>query len=227
MKLSIIIPCYNEEKTIAELLNKIKTVDTLGFDKEVIVINDGSTDKSLDVLNNFKGIKVINHSINKGKGQAIKTALNYISGDFVIIQDADLEYNPDNYKDLLKIVKDKNAKVVYGSRRLNPSNKHLYSSFYFGGRVLNFLTNFLFGTKITDVTTCYKLFDVKLLKSINLKTDRFEFCTEVTSKIAKKGIKIFETPINYNPRAKGEGKKVKWIDGIKLAVVLFKVRFLK
>lgn len=225
IKLSIIIPCYNEENTIAEILRQI---NELNLDKEIIVVDDGSTDGSGEKLENLKKkfeFKLLYHKENLGKGQAIKTALNFTSGDYTIIQDADLEYNPEDYQRLLECVLKNNAKAVYGSRQRNSKSKYVNLSFYFGGILLTLLTNILYGTKITDVTTCYKLFKTDVIKILSLKCKRFGFCPEVTAKIAKKGIKIYEVPIKYSPRDPKEGKKLKWKDGFKIAWVLIKYRF--
>jgi len=227
IKLSIIIPCYNEKNTIGEILNKI---DELKLNKEVIVVNDGSTDGSQEELENLQkkfNFKVLHHKKNLGKSEAIKTALNFISGDFVIIQDADLEYSPSDYQNLLNFALKENAQVVYGSRRFTSQNKQSSSLLYYlGGIFLTWLTNILYGTRITDVTTCYKLFKAELIKNIQLKSKRFEFCGEITAKIAKKGIKISEVSIKYFPRNRKEGKKLKWQDGLKIAWTLIKYRFI-
>jgi len=227
IKLSIIIPCYNEKETIERVINQL---DEINLNKEVILVDDGSIDGSREKLKNLQKkskIRVLYHQRNLGKGAAIKTALNFISGNFVIIQDADLEYSPADYQKLLKCALEFHAQVVYGSRRSQSRHKR-YSSFFFylGGIFLTWLTNILYGTRITDVTTCYKLFKTELIKNIRLKSKRFEFCAEVTAKIAKKGIKIYEVPIHYFPRKPNEGKKIKWLDGFKLAWSLIKYRFI-
>lgn len=228
MTLSIIIPAYNEENTILEILKRIEAanLNNSSFEKEIIIVDDGSTDGTRDILGKLESkYKIIYHSENQGKGAAIRTSLKYISGDYVIIQDADLEYDPQDYKKLLECAKKNNAQVVYGSRRLNPKNKFSHFSYYLGGTFLTWLTNILYGTKITDESTGYKLFKTETIKSLPLKCQRFEFCPEVTAKIIKRNIKIYEVPIQYYPRRIEEGKKVKWRDGLQALWVLVKNKF--
>lgn len=228
MTLSVLIPVYNEKNTISEILRKIDEVDlkNLGFNKEIIIVDDGSNDGTADILKTLEGkYKIIYRSKNQGKGAAIRTGLKEVSGDYLIIQDADLEYDPKDYKKLLEIALKNNAEVVYGSRLTNHRNQFSYTSYYLGGIFLNFATNFLYGTKITDESTGYKLFKTEVIKSISLKCQRFEFCPEVTAKIAKKGIKIYEAPINYYPRHIKEGKKIKWRDGVVALWTLIKYKF--
>lgn len=228
MTLSIIIPVYNEKNTIAEILKKVDeaNLNDLGFNKEIIVVDDGSTDGTRDILDKLAGrYKIIYHPKNRGKGMAIRTGLQYVKGDYVIIQDADLEYDPQDYRKLLSCALKNKAEVVYGSRLLNHQNEFSYTSYYYGGIILNWLTNLLCGTKITDESTGYKLFKTETLKSIPLKCERFEFCPEITAKIAKRKIKIYEVPISYRPRHKKEGKKIKWKDGFEALWVLIKYKF--
>jgi len=228
MTLSIIIPIYNEKNTITEILKRIEAVDLrdFSFEKEIVIVDDGSTDGTRDTLKRLKGnYKVIYHSKNQGKGTAIRTALEEISGDYVIIQDADLEYDPRDYRRILKCALENNASVVYGSRLLNSGNKMSSLSYYLGGVSLTWMTNFLYRIKITDEPTCYKLFKTETIKSIPLKCKNFEFCPEVTARIAKKGIKIYEVPINYYHRTKKEGKKIKWKDGFYAFWILIKYKF--
>jgi len=226
MKLSVIIPAYNEEKTIEEIIKKVFGVE-LFIEKEIIVVDDKSTDKTLEILKKIQSkynLILAENSKNLGKGGAIKTGLKKASGDFVIIQDADLEYDPEDYKKLLKPFFENDAKVVYGSRILGSKNRGK-AAFYWGGRGVTVLTNIICRINITDEPTCYKVFRKDLLDSLNLQTNGFEFCPEVTAKIAKKGIKIFEVPISYNPRSKSEGKKIKWKDGFIAIWTLIKYRF--
>jgi len=228
MKLSIIIPAYNEEKTLKDLLNKVIESDTRNVSKEIIIVDDCSTDNTKNILKNLKAknIKVIYHKKNIGKGEAIRTGISAVTGDIIIIQDADLEYDPNDYYSLIKPIIDKEALVIYGSRQLKKENKkHSGYSFYFGGVVLTLITNLLYGIKITDEPTCYKVFRADILKNLNLKCKRFEFCPEVTAKVAKKGIKIYELPISYFPRHVKEGKKIRWKDGIEAIWTLIKYRF--
>jgi dolichol-phosphate mannosyltransferase len=231
MKLSIIIPLYNEKGTIEELLKRINSVK---LNKEIIIVDDYSTDGSREWLKNtkIKNVKKVFHDKNYGKGMAIRSGIKEVTGDIVIIQDADLEYDPNDYLELVKPIEEGKTEVVYGSRILgnlikNMKSKHAqaYYEYYYGGRLLTILTNILYNAKITDEPTCYKVFKTDVIKNINLKCTRFEFCPEVTAKIRKKGYKIFEVPIKYNPRTLNEGKKIKFKDGFEAIWALVKYRF--
>lgn len=227
MKLSIIMPIYNEKKTLEKIVEKIQKVS---IEKEIIMVDDGSTDGTREILKNYENvqnIKIIYHTKNMGKGATIRTAIKYITGDIVIIQDADLEYDPNDYLKLVTPIQNKEVKIIYGSRALNRENKHSYNRYLLGGKLVTFVTNILFSQRLTDEPTCYKVFDTILLKSILLKCNRFEFCPEVTAKIARKGIKIKEIPISYYPRNFQEGKKIKWYDGVEAIWTLIKYRFVK
>jgi len=226
MKLSIIIPCYNEKQTILKILKRINNVAIPDIEKEIIIIDDASTDGTRDLLKrNNKKYKVIFHKKNQGKGSAIRSGLNEATGSIILIQDADLEYNPEDYAKLIQPILHNEAKVVYGSRERNKENKqHSGLQFYIGGLFLTWLTNFLYGSKLTDEATCYKVFDAKILKEISLKCRRFEFCPEITAKILKQGIKIKEIPISYNPRKKTEGKKIGFLDGLHAIWTLIRYR---
>ncbi|MEG1581500.1 MAG: glycosyltransferase family 2 protein [Bacteroidaceae bacterium] len=229
--LSIIIPAYNEENNVTEMLNRVTAVQLDPIEKEIVIVNDGSSDKTSKKISLFIAehphykIRLVEHTRNQGKGMAIRTALHYVTGDYIIIQDGDLELDPNDYRPLLTCLIDENQKVVYGSRFLSEDGKHLYRRFYWGGRLVSFVANVLFFQHITDEPTCYKLFRAEVLKSINLKCTGFEFCPEVTAKVAKQGIKIKEIPISYNPRTIEEGKKLCWTDGIKAIFTLVKYRF--
>lgn len=222
MKTSIIIPVYNEEKTISKILQKVFASP---IEKEIIVVDDGSTDRTKKILSKYKKeITYVSHRKNLGKGSAIRTGLKYASGEIVLIQDADLEYNPSDYQNLIKPILEKKAKVVYGSRWLG-KKRGKPSVFYFGTQFLTWVTNLLYGVKITDESCGYKVFDARLLKSLSLESKGFEFCPEVTAKLAKKGVQIIEVPIHYTPRSIKQGKKIKWRDGIIAVYTLFKYRF--
>lgn len=224
MLLSVLIPAYNEIKSIDTLLEKIQAVP---LTKEIIIVDDGSTDGTRDRLATYASvpnIRVVYHEHNQGKGAAIRTAIQHMTGDIAIIQDADLEYEPQDYLALVQPIVDGREKVVYGSRFLNRENRHSYMSFYIGGQVVTLLTNVLYNQRLTDEPTCYKVFDSHLLRSIPLDCTRFEFCPEVTAKVAKRGIRIKELPINYYPRSIAEGKKISWFDGLEAIWVLFKYR---
>lgn len=225
MKLSIIIPVYNEKSTIRAVIDAVTSIPV---EKEIIVVDDGSTDGTKDALEEIKkkreDVKVIFLAENMGKGFAIRMAIPEITGDFAVIQDADLEYNPMDLIKMMRVLEERNADVVYGSRVLGKNPKSSFS-FYLGGRFLSFLTNILYRTSITDEPTCYKMFKSDLLKSLDLECVGFEFCPEVTAKIAKRGIKILEVPIRYNPRTRKEGKKIRWKDGLIAIWTLIKHRF--
>lgn len=224
MKLSVIIPVYNEEQTLPVIIKKVIEVS---LDKEIIIVDDGSTDSTPEILERYKDekdLKIIRHKSNQGKGMAIRSALGQITGDITIIQDADLEYDPRDYSKLIELIRDKGELVVYGARRkAGPFHSHLRS--YLGRKIISFLTNILYNQGLTDVPTCYKAFDSKLLKSIPLSCKGFEFEPEITAKIAKRRIKIKEIPVNYYPRRFREGKKIRWIDGVIAVWVLLKYRF--
>lgn len=227
MKLSVIIPVYNEKKTLPKLLKKIEGVKSIN--KEIIIVDDGSEDSTRDFLKKVKDkYKVIFHEKNKGKGTAIRTGLKHATGDIVIIQDADLEYDPNDYNKLIKPIIEGKANVVYGSRRLQ-KQKEEYANigFYIGGITINLIANILYpNLHITDEATCYKVFKADVIKNLNLKCKRFEFCPEVTAKLAKRKIKIMEIPISYHPRSVEEGKKINWKDGIEAIWTLLKYKFI-
>ncbi len=230
MKLSVIIPCYNEEKTIAEILEKVARADIGQVKKEIIVVDDGSGDKTAEIVLKKKkentNIIFIRSKKNGGKGRAIRIGLKKAKGDIVIIQDADLEYDPNDYSKLIGPIIEGRTKVVYGSRMLNYKNrKKLYIMNWYGTIILTKLANLLYNAKITDEPTCYKVFSKEVIDSISLKCERFEFCPEVTAKVRKKGYKITEVPIFYKPRSFEEGKKINWKDGIEAVWTLLKYRF--
>ena len=227
-KLSIIIPVYNEKDTLLKILKKVELVDIGDIEKEIIIIDDYSNDGTTQLLKTIKKHKVYFHSENKGKGAAIKLGLKKATGDLVIIQDADLEYDPNDYKKLIQPIIQKKFKVVYGSRFLKNSKNSSKGNikYYFGNKMLSFFTSILYFNKITDMETCYKVFDAKLVKSIKLNANKFDFEPEITSKILKRRIKILEIPISYNPRKVDEGKKIKIKDGFAALFTLIKYRFM-
>jgi len=227
VKLSIIMPVFNEFKTIREIIAKVQAVP---LEKELVIVDDCSTDGTAHILSTeydgkFDNIKVLYHSVNKGKSAGIRTGIPYTTGDIISIQDGDLETDPNDFIKLTEPIRKGEAQVVYGSRYLNPKEEHLYLSYQLGGRVLSQAVNILYGQKITDEPTCYKVFRADILKSITLTYDRFEFCPEVTAKVSKLGYKIKELPMNYYPHSFDEGKKVNWKDGVKALWVLLKLRF--
>lgn len=228
MKLSVIIPVFNEEKTISQLLKKVKDIELSGIEKEIIVVDDGSTDSTSQIIQkeNLKDLKYLKHEINKGKGAAIKTGIAASFGELVLIQDADLEYDPIHYAALLKPILEGEAKVVYGTRLINyPLIKAVLPSHLLANRFLTFLTNILYDGNLTDMETGYKLFKSEIIKKIQIKSNRFDFEPEITLKLLKLKIPIVEVPIEPKPRTYKEGKKITWIDGIIAVWVLFKYKF--
>jgi dolichol-phosphate mannosyltransferase len=234
MKLSIIVPVYNEEKTIEEVLKRLKKEEIPGVEKEIVVVDDGSKDATREILAKIKdpSIKVILHDKNQGKGGAVKTGIKNATGDYIIIQDADLEYHPKYIKDLVRLVLEKKAQVVYGTRldRLpnlsKEESKHLFIIHYFGNRFLSLVTSILYGQWITDMETGYKLFPKSAVQDIKLNARGFELEPEITAKLIKKGYKVIEVPIQVIPRGYEEGKKLNTgSDGFKALWSLFKYRF--
>ena len=227
--LSVLIPVFNEEETIRELIASVMGVSTDLFSMEIIVVDDGSNDGTRSILDTIPGIRVFGHQRNLGKGVALRTALDHATGDVVIIQDGDLEYDPNDYAAVVGPIIRGEAEIVYGSRRLKKSNvQHSALRFFIGGMALTWLTNLLYpGAHLTDEPTCYKAFRLELLKGMNLQCERFEFCPEVTAKALRKGIRIAEVPISYFPRSINQGKKIGWKDGIEAAWTLLRYRFCK
>lgn len=225
-KLSVIIPVYNEENTIQEIINRVSRVN---IKKEIIIVDDFSTDGTREILNKLKAnnIKVIFHDKNYGKGYAIRTAIKHITGNITIIQDADLEYSPEDYLKLIEPIANNRASVVYGTRFPKDAKRpSLFNRFFLANRILTSTANILYKAEITDEPTCYKVFDSNILKSLDLKCTRFEFCPEVTAKVRKIDQKIYELPILYNPRSIEEGKKIKLKDGFEALWTLIKYKFI-
>lgn len=227
--LSIVIPAYNEQKTIAELLDRVLALDLGKINKEIIVVNDGSTDKTREILKGFEHrVVVIDHQKNKGKGAAVRSGFARAAGEYVVVQDADLEYNPEDLKRMLHEIEKTGARVLYGSRRLPLGEQGIRRGawyYYLGGLGVTIATNILYGTRLTDEPTCYKMIHTDVLKQFTLTQDGFEFCPEVTAKIARKHIPIQEIAIQYNPRSSKEGKKLKFKDGVIALWTLLKYRF--
>ncbi len=225
MKLSVIIPVYNEVTTLKKILDKVEAVD---LNKEIILVDDSSSDGSTKLLKDLQkehGYKVVYHKENQGKGAALRSGFEHATGDYVIVQDADLEYEPQEYHVLLKELEKSDAEVVYGSRFMG-NYRDMATAHYWGNRFLTFLTNLLFGVKLTDMETCYKLVPRDLLQSIRIRSNRFNFEPEITAKILKSGYKIKEVPISYSGRQFSEGKKITWRDGIIAVWTLVKYRFI-
>lgn len=218
MRCSIVIPVYNEKETVRDIIDTVKGIKV---NKEIIVIDDFSTDGTREILKNQKDIRLICHDKNIGKGAAIRTGLEQATGDIVIIQDADLEYDPNEYSRLIDPIEKGLADVVYGSR-FKGRGEFLLESFI-ANKILTFLTNLIYGCRLTDMETCYKCMKTGVIKNLRLKAKRFEFEPEVTAKILKKGYKIHEVPISYFGRK--IGKKIGWKDGVQAVWCLFKYRF--
>ena len=228
--LSILIPAYQEERTIGEVLRQVVAIDTepAGFGKEILVCDDGSTDGTVDVVRermaDDERIRLVRHEKNRGKGAAIRTALADARGHYVLIQDADLEYEVTDYPALLCEV-NRGADVVYGSRFRNGTRPDgMRAANYAANRILTASANLLYGLSITDEATCFKVFRADLLRSLDLECEGFEFCPEVTAKLGRRGISIAEVPIHYRARNIAEGKKVRWTDGFEAMWVLVKHR---
>ncbi|MBU2639590.1 MAG: glycosyltransferase family 2 protein [Nanoarchaeota archaeon] len=226
MKLSVIIPVYNEENTVEELIKRVKNVNLGGIEKEIIVIDDESTDNSLNILKKQKDIILLVHVKNKGKGAAIRNGFKKATGDIIIVQDADLEYDPNEYPKLLKPILENKTKVVYGSRFLEAKHKEIFTH-YIGNKFLTWFTNLLYGSKLTDMETCYKMFRKEILEDMPLESDRFGIEPEITSKMLKKGYKILEVPIVYKPRFSNQGKKINLLDGFKAFYYLIQFKIKK
>lgn len=226
MKISVVMPAYNEEQTIAKIVRKVLAVDV---EKELIVVDDGSSDRTRQILieefADKDGVRIFFHQNNSGKGAAVRTGIEKATGDIIIIQDADLEYEPNDYHKLIEPIKNGVTEVVYGSRVLGANFRHKYTLNLVAAKVLSVMSNILYGLSITDEPTCYKVFKSDVIKSIRFHGDGFEWEPEVTAKLGKKGIKIHEVPISYYSRTIKEGKKIKWIDGVKAIWTLIKYRF--
>ena len=224
-KLSIIIPAYNEAGTIEELLLKLDATP-FPHETELIIVDDGSTDGTRDILSRYRDRhSVIFHEKNQGKGAAIRTGIGSVTGSHVVIQDADLEYDPNDLVMMWEQMIENDHPVLYGSRSMESGkNKDAGFAFYWGGQVVTWTANVLYFQRLTDEPTCYKMFDAELLKSLPLRCRRFEFCPEVTALVAKHGHKIPEVPISYYPRTAAEGKKINWRDGIEALWTLLKHR---
>ncbi len=226
MKLSVIIPVYNERRTIEETIRRVRAVD-MGLEKEIIVVDDGSTDGTREVLESLDlpDTRILLHDRNIGKGAALRNGFGRAEGDIVLVQDADLEYDPREYPQLLEPILDGRADVVYGSRFLGGPHRVLYFWHYIGNKFLTTFSNMLSNLNLTDMETCYKVFRRDVLKKISLKSPRFGFEPEITVKLAKLRCRIYEVPISYSGRDYSEGKKIGWKDGLAALFHLVRFRF--
>ncbi len=226
MKLSVIIPCYNEKVTICTVLEAVKAV---GLAWEIIVVDDGSTDGTREILRTLTPdpqVQIIYHEMNQGKGAAVQTGFKAANGEILLIQDADTEYDPREYPQLLKPIEEGKAKVVYGSRFLGGPRKTMFFWNMIANRSLTLLTNVLYNTILTDMYTGYKVFQAEVVRNIPLRSRRFDMEPELTAKVLKRGYRIYEVPISYNGREWAEGKKIKWTDGPIAALTLLRYRFM-
>ena len=225
MKLSVVIPVYNEKKTLNELILRVEAVS---IDKEVIIVDDASTDGTRDLLKKYEkkeGFEVIYQPKNKGKGAALRAGFEIVKGEVIIIQDADLEYNPKDYHVLLGPIFDKRADVVYGSRFLGGSHRVLFFWHYLANKFLTTLSNMFTNINLTDMETGYKAFRREVIESISLKSNRFGFEPEFTMKVAQRKFVIYEVPISYDGRDYSEGKKINWKDGVAALWFILRFRF--
>lgn len=229
-KISIVIPVFNELNTLHEILEKVGDASFCSLEKEIIMVDDGSVDGTRDLLkqleNSEQNYKIYYHAKNMGKGAAIRTALAYVTGDIVVIQDADLEYDPHDYEDLIRLILEDRADVVYGSRLSGGKPTRSFKFMHLlGNKFLTLLTNLLYDTTLTDMETCYKAFRTDVIKGISIKSNRFDFEPEITAKVLKRKYHLYEASISYYGRDYTEGKKITWKDGFGAIRALIKYRF--
>ena len=220
MKISVIIPIYNEAATCIELINRVQAVS---LEKEIIIVDDGSSDGTAELLSNIEGITLLTHSINQGKGAAVQTAIEHIFGDLVILQDGDLEYNPDDYLDLIKPIAEGKADVVFGSRWLGKNNA--WSFHFIGNKLITLFSNIINQRWINDMASCYKAIPVDIFRNLHLRSQGFGLEAEITAKMFRKGYSIKEIPISYSRRTSAEGKKLRLKDGLVSASACLRYRF--
>jgi glycosyltransferase involved in cell wall biosynthesis len=225
--LTVITPVFNERSTVAEVIRRMRAVD-LPLKVQIIVVDDGSSDGSDKVLGALEDstVRVIRHEQNQGKGAAIRTGLSEARGDLILIQDADLEYDPNDWPRLLEPVLRGKARVVFGSR-FTGERKNMLPSHWMGNRALSLVTNVLYSSTLSDMETCYKLFDAEVLEGLTIVSNRFDFEPEITAKVLRRGHRIYEVPISYAGREPDQGKKITWRDGFTALWALIKFRFTK
>jgi len=227
LRVSVIIPCYNEKTTIEEIVHQVQAT---GRAHEIIIVDDGSTDGTREILARLDGrdgVQVLFHERNQGKGAAVRSALEAATGDVMLIQDADLEYDPRDYPALLRPIEEGKAEAVYGSRFLGGPRRTMFFWHMVGNRFLTLVTNILFDTILSDVETCYKVFTSRVAAQLDLKSSGWGFDPEITAKILRQGVRIYEVPISYAGREFDEGKKISWQDGLTVFWTLLKYRFTK
>ena len=225
MKISVVIPVFNERETIAQVIGRVHAV--LGErPSEIVVVDDGSSDGTRDILRSVEGIRLIEHEGNQGKGAALRTGFRAVAGDVVIVQDADLEYDPRDYEKLLEPIVDGRADVVFGSRFLGGPHRVLFFWHYLGNKMLTMLSNVFTNLNLSDMETGYKVFRREVLAKIQIRSDRFNFEPEITAKVAKGRYRIYEVPISYSGRTYEEGKKIGFVDGFSALWSILKYRFI-
>ncbi len=225
--LTVVMPVYNERVTVAEIIRRVRAA-SVPLDLEVVVVDDGSSDGTEQILKAIEDstVRVLTHPVNRGKGAAVRTGIGRARGDIVLIQDADLEYDPDDWPVLLDPILKGKANVVYGSR-FTGARKNMLLTHWIGNRFLSLVTNLLYATTLSDMETCYKVFDRRVLDGITIVSDRFDFEPEITAKVLRRGFRIYEVPISYAGREPEEGKKITWRDGFAALRALVKYRFTK